>query len=133
MAEEQKSSWDLKQVGSGAGASAVLLFLMQSQGVSLINENQNAQNQVVIEKTVANSQRISRNERAISDMGSKIETGFSALRTQAQEQRDYIEKVIRLEMRDRFTRTDHESFEKSINNRFEKLEKDIEKLEMKIK
>ena len=133
MAEEQKSTWDLKQVGSGAGASAVLLFLMQSQGVSLINENQNAQNQVVIEKTVANSQRISRNERAINYMGSKIETGFSALRTQAQEQRDYIEKVIRLEMRDRFTRTDHEGFERAINNRFEKLEKDIEKIEMRIK
>lgn len=129
MADENKR-WDLKQVGSGAGASALILFLMQNQGVELMNRNQDSQSQVVIEKTMANAERINRLEQNVIQLNNKIDDGFKGLREQLAVQ---IEKIIELTSRsqDRYTKTEHLSYASAIDARMKLIEddnKEIKKL-----
>lgn len=127
MADENKPRWDLKQVGSGAGASALLLFLMQSQGVELMNRNQDSQSQVIIEKTLANAERINRLEQNVMQLNDKIDDGFKGLREQLASQ---IEKIIALTSRseDRYTKTEHLSYASAIDSRLKMMEDDSKEM-----
>lgn len=126
------NKFDLKQIGGGAGATALIMFLLQSQGVSLINKNQDAVNQIAIEKTVANTARIEKNEKALTAINTKIDNGFESLRVQVREQKDYIVQLVQSQVSDRYTKTEHTSFSESVRDRFKMLERQVLKMEAKI-
>ena len=68
MSDESKTKWDLKQIGTGAGSAVLALTLMQSQGIELMNRNQDSKNSIVIEKAVANASRIDRLELTVKTL-----------------------------------------------------------------
>ena len=122
MSEIKK--WDLKQVGSGAGLTALTLFAMQGQGIDFVTKNQQAQSQIVIEKTIANSNRIESLEHSIKDINNKIDVGFDDMREQMQKQ---IERILEISNKttDRYTKTEHMSYTREVDARFRILEDKI--------
>lgn len=129
MADEDKKPWDLKQVGTGVGGSLLAFFLMQDRGISLMNKNQESSNQVVIEKTVANAQRITNLETIVSSLNTKIDSGFIGIRTQIREDIGKLSELVQDASKDRFTRSEHISYQERINKKFRNIEDDLRALD----
>ena len=125
MSEQQPNKWDLKQVGSGAGLTALSLFLMQSQGVDLISKNQDSRDQIIIEKTLNNAARIDRVEGQINNLSTKIDAGFESVRMQMKDQLAQVLRYATAKSEDRYTKTEHLSYEKSVDKRFDLLTDEI--------
>jgi uncharacterized protein (UPF0335 family) len=124
--KDAKQSWDLKQVGTGAGSVAAIVFMLQSQGVNLMTQNQTAKNEVVIEKTIANTQRIERLEKEFSDMSADIKQDFASLRALLKDENRNIIHLFQSASKDRWTSTQQNLYEKSVEARFKFIEDRIE-------
>lgn len=127
MSDDQKK-WDLKQVGTGVGGSFLALMLLQDRGIDFMNKHQESSNQVVIEKTVANAQRINQLERTVDDVNDKLDRGFDSLRNQIRDDVNRLSSIISTAASDRYTKTEHNSYRKSIESRIQRIEDDIKKL-----
>lgn len=123
---------DLRQVGGGAGGAFLVMVLLQQQGIGVINKNQEAVNQAAIIKSEANLERIKKNEKAISNMTDKLESGFEGIREQIREQRDYIVQFVQSNTADRFTKAEHYSYAESVRERFKLLDREINLMNAKI-
>lgn len=63
-------------IGGVTGASLIgLLMSFQNQGIDLVSKNNASQSQVVIEKTIANTERINRLEETVKNLNDKIDRG----------------------------------------------------------
>lgn len=109
------------------------LVLLQSQGIDLVNQRQEAANQVVIEKTLANTQRIQSLEKNVQGLNDKIDEGFSSLREQLRADSDRFTQIVSDLGRDRWTRVDQAGYEKVVTERFRLLEERQRELEKSIK
>lgn len=133
MEDEKTKQWDWKQISTGAGGSIVALFLLQDRGLDLVNQKNQASNQVVIEKTVANSHRIESLENQMRDLNSKIEGGFSDLRHQMKNDVETIRNIIQKKENASYNKADHEHYADTISERFKVIEERIEILRDKIR
>lgn len=130
MSTEEKKL-DLKQIGGGAGAAVLTLFLMQDRGVNLMNDKYKAETQVVLEKTVANADRINKLEATVAMLSSKIDEGFLRMREEIRSEVRRVNDTIQITMVDRWTREDHKEYAKQLNDRIERMERDIQLLKNK--
>lgn len=128
---DEKQKWDIKQLGIGGGSVLGLLFMFQNQGIDLMTERQQASTQVVIEKTMANSNRIELLEKSVSDLNSKIDDGFDSLRDSLREDFSSVDRTIRELMGERWTRSDHKSFSQDLDSRLNFIERRLQSIESK--
>lgn len=131
MAGDQNNKWDLKQLGVGGGSALGLLFLFQSQGIDLMNQKTDAQNNVILEKTLANAGRIDKLERAVSDFNDKLQREFQSLRDLMREDGIRITAIVAEAAKDRYTKSEHNVYAQSLDLKFQRLEDKIENCEKK--
>lgn len=122
----------IKDLGLGGSAAALILFLMQSQGASLMQQNYSSENQVVIEKTLANAQRIASLEDNVEQLNKKIDHGFESVRIQIEAKLEKISDIVRHSTSDRYTKTEHNSFADNVNSRINRIEIEINDLRREI-
>lgn len=125
--EEKLSKLDFKQIGGGSAVTALLLFLLQDRGVDFMNAKYKADTNAVIEKTIANATRINNLEQSVSNLNKKIDSGFDSLRVQISREVTKIESIVHDDLRNRWTRSDQDTFSK----RVDRLEDRVLKLENK--
>lgn len=130
--EEKLSKLDFKQIGGGSVVTALLLFLLQDRGVEFMNQKYKADNQMVIEKTIANANRISSLEKSVTDLNKKLDQGFDSLRKQISSEVDKIGTLVHTEYKMYWTRNDQDRFSDSINQRVDRLEDRVIKIEDKL-
>lgn len=110
-----KNKLDYRQFGGGAatggGFVAIVLAILQSQGVGVISKEYNADIKIALEKTVENSNRINRIE-------DRIQTGIRELSDKITQLSD----TVMDETKDRYTRQDHKYYSEQVNSRFERIE-----------
>ena len=126
---ENINKWDVKQLATGGGGVVALLFMFQSQGVDMMTKNQQASNSVVIEKTIANQQRINKLEGTVQDLNDKIDRGFDSLRLQLRDETSKISEILRISNGDRWTKTEHSAYDIQLKSRLDKIEGRIEKIQ----
>lgn len=129
--DEQKKVADYKYLGVGGVGGATLVGLLmsfQNQGIDLISKNQVAQNQVVIEKTIANSTRINKLETNVQALNDKIDRGFDSVRAQLRDETSKISDIIRISAGDRYTKTEQTSYQNAIEVRLQRIEDDVKAL-----
>ncbi len=133
---------DYKTIGaSGLGGAALITLLMnfQQQGIELISKNNETQNRLAIEKTVANSDRIDRIEKTLENVATKLEqtesslnhkmdTGFTSIREQIREDTGKLSDIVRIASGDRFTKTEHISYRDSVDIKIDRLQQQINRL-----
>lgn len=110
------------QIGGGAGATALVMFMLQSQGVGIIDKNQDAINEVAVEKALNNEKRIDRLEINLKDLNNKLDSGFAGIRSQMNDQRDYMASLLKNSTGDRWTKQDHVNYADIVRQRFELIE-----------
>lgn len=110
MESKKEQSWDVKQLGAGGGVVA-LLALFFSQGMEQMNKTSSVQQQAAIERSLANTERINRLE-------NRIDKGFDEIKTQVGK----VSDIVRISTNDRYTKRDHESYARAVEDRFERLE-----------
>lgn len=120
--EEEKKPWDVKQLGIGGGTVLGILFLFQSQGIEFINKQQDAQTSVVIEKTVANAARIERLEEQFTDLKKQMREDFKSMQDLIRSENEKLGELMRLYSDDRFTKSEHSTYEKQTNQRLRSIE-----------
>lgn len=141
--EDPKNKWDLKQMGIGGGSVIGVLFLFQSQGLSILNSKQNqsidaitksqiTQSQVVIEKTIANAQRIQRLEDTVTNLNKKIDEGFESIRLQIRGEVANLSSIMSIGTKDRYTKSQHDSYARSVESRLERNEREISEIRRKL-
>ena len=126
--KENKTLEGVVKYGGSAGLGAVvfsLLMELQSQGINSVKEGQMLSQNMLIQKTEANTNRIDKLEADIEKISKKMDEGFNALRIQNSEGTNKILDIIRDNTAHRYTRLDHDNYAKSVNVRFERLEDKI--------
>lgn len=127
------SKIDLKQIGGGAASVVALLFLFQNKGIDLMQDSQAAKNDVVIEKTIANTHRIQSVEQDVKELNEKIDRGFDSLRSQMREDNTRVIGLIQVTAQDRWTKAEHRGFAETVETRLKNLEKSIEDIKIDLK
>jgi len=125
MATSESKKWDVKQLSAGAGSVIGVLFLFQSQGIEMMSKNQAQGNKIVIEKTIANAERISRLEQNFERLTNKMDTGFDSIRNQLRDETSKITDIIRLGANDRITKTEYLSHKKNLEDQIDSLKDQI--------
>lgn len=133
MQSIKNEKWDLKQLGVGGGSVLGLLFLFQSQGIDLMNKSQDARDDVIIEKTLANTQRITSLEQNVKDLNDKIDRGFDGVRRQLRDETKNLSEVMTRANNNSWTRTDQNTYRELIENRFRNIEYEITHIKDTIK
>ena len=121
--------WDFKQLGAGGAMSLVAMFMLQDRGIDFINQKQSAQNDVIIEKTLANASRINKLESAMDSLSKKIDIEFSSLRKDLTHQTDKLLTLVRESGKDKWTSGDHHNYSEMIDTRIRRVEDHIRDLE----
>lgn len=132
MDDNKTNKWDLKQIGTGAGGSILALFLLQDRGIDLMSQNQASMVQVAVEKTLANSNRITNLENELKDIRQKIDNGFDGMRKNLRSEVDRLSDLIRISASDRYTKTEQNHYSNFMDARIIKLEKEIDLLREKV-
>lgn len=130
---DDKKPWDIKQIGAGAGGSIIALFLLQDRGLEMVNQKNQASNQVVIEKTIANSHRIENLEGQMKDLNAKIDGSFKDLRRFMKEDVETIRRLIQEKEQASYNKTDHQNYADTVSAKFKVLEEKIELLNERIR
>ena len=130
MSDDKK--WDWKQLGIGGGSTLLALFAFQDKGIELMNKNQLSENQVVIEKTIANANRISRLEQNVANLNAKIDRGFDSVRDQIRADTGKLGDIVRAGTQDRFTKSEHISFRSEVQGQIQRMQDQINLLRDRI-
>lgn len=120
-----KKDWDLKQLGVGGGSVLGILLFFQSQGIDMMTKHQTEQNNVVIQKTIANTQRITQLEQAVKDINDKMDDGFDGVRKEVRSEVSKISDIIREGVKDRYTRTEHQAYKESMELWLRRVEDNV--------
>lgn len=97
-----------------------------------MNKNTEANQQVVIEKTIQNRGRIERLEKSIQSINAKIDKGFEGIRDKMTEQVSKIMDATQIKMNDRYTKTEHQEYSKLIDARLEIIKDEIKTIRQSI-
>lgn len=97
-----------------------------------MNKNTEANQQVVIEKTIQNRGRIERLEKSIQSINAKIDKGFEGIRDKMTEQVSKIMDATQIKMNDRYTKTEHHEYSKLIDARIEIIKDEIKTIRQSI-
>ena len=127
--DDDSKKWELKQVGTGIGGSILVMFMMQDRGIDFMSKQQMAENNVVVEKTIANAGRIQKLETNVQNLNDKIDRGFDSVRDQIRNDFSKLSDIVRVGAIDRFTKTEHIAYKESMELRIQRLEEKI--LQMK--
>lgn len=138
MSDEQGSDrkWDKKSLGVGGVSVAALLTILQSQGITLMNSHQEAKNAQVLEKVVkselrdkAQDEKINKLERSLDNIQTQIRDGFRESRIDLRGEIEKLSDIVRMGSADRYTKTEHMSFVRELNARFQRNEENIKDLQ----
>lgn len=131
MSDDDREKVSYKQVGIGGLTGASLIgFLMafQNQGIESVTKNSASQNQIVIEKTQANTERIARLEDDLRKLKDKIDEGFESVRSQMRSDTARLAEIVRVGTGDRFTKTEHIAYRGQVQDQFNRLQDEINAL-----
>lgn len=135
---EQGSSkkFDPKSATISGISVAALLTILQSQGITFMNKSQEEKNAVVIQKTLENrlnldaqSKRIDKIEKSIESIERQIREGFEASSRDLKREAEKISDIVRIMAGDRYTKSEHNSYAQSINDRLNRLEDRLRELQ----
>lgn len=132
MANDLNKKWDIKQLGIGGGSVLAALFLFQEKGLDLITQNQQVRDQVIIERTKANSDRIEKLEISMQNLEQKLDNGFQNVRNQIRQEIMQLSELIRLASDDRYTKQEHAFYAETVNEKIKDIRQKIKNLESKI-
>jgi len=131
-ANSSRSKWDLKQLGIGGGSVLGILFLFQEKGLDFVSQTQQFRDQVIIERTKANSDRIEKLEKSVGDLDSKLERGFDGLRQEIRTEVSKLSDILILDSKERYTKQEHIFYAKTVDEKIEIIKDEIRSIKTRL-
>lgn len=136
--KENKTIENVVKYGGSAGLGGLvfsLIMQLQTQGLNSVREGQVQSQNVVIEKTMANTALAIRNQKEIEKLKDEIMGDLRDLKTQARvdnerlrEDLAKLEGVIREGAGDKWTRKEHMIFRSNVQSELTTIKEDIKDL-----